>query len=195
MNIYLARHGQNEDNKNGILGGHRDLPLTVLGEEQAKQAARNICDFGLQFAAVYCSPLVRARQTAAILCAEAGLPASIEEPLLIERDFGVMTGRPVSSIKEFCFPDIIETDTGVYFLSPEGAETFPELKNRAQQLLTTLVQKHCSDNILLVTHGDIGKMIYAAYYDLPWQEVLTKFYFGNSEILHLFPRLSSNEPH
>ncbi len=31
LKIYLARHGQNEDNANGILNGHRDLPLTDIG--------------------------------------------------------------------------------------------------------------------------------------------------------------------
>jgi probable phosphoglycerate mutase len=34
MKIYLTRHGQNEDNLNGILNGHRDLPLTDLGRDQ-----------------------------------------------------------------------------------------------------------------------------------------------------------------
>ena len=37
----------------------------------------------------------------------------------------------------------------------------------------------------MVTHGDIGKMIYAAYYNLDWQQVLTMFNFGNAEILLL----------
>jgi len=31
LNIYVARHGQDRDNSNGILNGHRDEPLTELG--------------------------------------------------------------------------------------------------------------------------------------------------------------------
>ena len=42
MKIYLVRHGQNVDNKNGILNGHRDLPLTDLGYEQALNLARHL---------------------------------------------------------------------------------------------------------------------------------------------------------
>lgn len=42
--IYIARHGQNEDNVHGILNGHRDLPLTDLGRQQARQLARHIKD-------------------------------------------------------------------------------------------------------------------------------------------------------
>ena len=33
LKIYIARHGQNEDNANGILNGHRDLPLTDIGRK------------------------------------------------------------------------------------------------------------------------------------------------------------------
>ena len=62
--IYIARHGQNEDNVHGILNGHRDLPLTDLGRQQARQLARHIKDRGLVFDAVYASPLGRAFETA-----------------------------------------------------------------------------------------------------------------------------------
>ena len=51
--IYIARHGQNEDNVRGILNGHRDLPLTDLGRQQARQLARHIKDRELVFDAVY----------------------------------------------------------------------------------------------------------------------------------------------
>ena len=39
LNIYVARHGQDQDNSNGILNGHRDEPLTELGRQQAKDVA------------------------------------------------------------------------------------------------------------------------------------------------------------
>lgn len=40
--IFIARHGQNEDNVNGILNGHRDLPLTELGRQQARELGEGI---------------------------------------------------------------------------------------------------------------------------------------------------------
>jgi len=196
MNIYLARHGQNEDNVNGILNGHRDLPLTDLGREQAREAGKLICEKGLRFDAVYVSPLVRAFETAQIIAEVASTPAPVVHPLLIERNFGVMSGQPVDSIKTQCTPDIIETDTITYFLSPEGAETFPELIARARVLLTELASRHVEDaTILLVGHGDMGKMIYAAYYNLLWEQVLTQFHFGNSELLLLSPDSSAEDAH
>ncbi len=68
LKIYLARHGQNEDNANGILNGHRDLPLTKIGEAQAIEVAEKIKDAQLVFDHVLCSPLSRAKRTAEIVC-------------------------------------------------------------------------------------------------------------------------------
>lgn len=195
MIIYLARHGQNEDNVQGVLNGHRDLPLTDIGRAQAKEAGRNCLEHTLHFDVILCSPLVRARETAEIIAGVVGVPEPAVHPLLIERDFGIMTGKNVSDVKELCAPDIIETDTVTYFLSPDGAETFPVLLKRAQTLLKELEEKYSSKTLLLVTHGDIGKMLYAAYYELPWEVVLTQFHFGNSELLKLSPESTPEETH
>ncbi len=96
-----------------------------------------------------------------------------------------MTGMPILRIEELCAPGIIKTDTVTYFLSPEGAETFPDLLERADNLLSKLQSAHPEGKILLVSHGDFGKMLYARFYDLPWKQVLTDFHFGNSEVLYL----------
>lgn len=34
--VGVTRHGQDEDNVRGILNGHRNLPLTDLGRQQAQ---------------------------------------------------------------------------------------------------------------------------------------------------------------
>ena len=56
---------------------------------------------------------------------------------------------------------------------------------RAKQALTYIQDKHKKGNILITTHGDFGKMLYAAYYELDRKDVLMKFHFGNSEVLLL----------
>ena len=125
---------------------------------------------------------------------------------LIERDFGIMTGQATSSIVEKCGKDhILATEHINYFLDPKGAETFPDLISRAKRLLVRLQEIAIAEvdvladssevaatisaatkrSILLVTHGDFGKMIYAAYYNLQWEDVLRQFHFGNSEVLLL----------
>lgn len=190
------RHGQNEDNANGILNGHRDLPLTPIGEGQAHEIARGIKLSGITFKAVYTTPLFRGQKTAEIVCEELGLPAPIILDLLIERDFGTMAGKPTRDIEKLCSPDIIKTDTVTYFLSPPGAETFPDLFDRAGRALDWVRQRHQPDEpILLSTHGDLGKMAYGFHYGIPWLEMLTKFHFGNCELLLLSEDANPNESH
>lgn len=195
MNIYVVRHGQNEDNAEGLLNGLRDRPLTAIGVAQANEAAENIAATGIVFDEVYTSPLVRAKKTAEIIVARLGLPAPKVLDDLIERDFGVMTGVPQSEIAARCSPDIIETPTVTYFLSPEDGETFPQLIARSQRLLAQLSAEHDIKNVLLVTHSDTGKMLYAAYYGLPWKDVLKQFHFGNSEMLKLSQDSPASETH
>lgn len=195
LKIYLARHGQNEDNANGILNGHRDLPLTDIGEGQALELAQKIKDVGLVFDVVLSSPLKRALRTAEIISNINEFTAPIALDVLIERDFGVMSGLEQSQIETLCAPDIIKTEAVTYFLNPDGAETFPDLLERAGRLLEAVTNEYQDGSILLVTHGDFGKMVYAKYYDLDWKDVLTLFHFGNSELLVLSPDTDAGEAH
>lgn len=183
--IYLVRHGQDLDNASGILNGRRDQPLTTIGIGQARQLAERIRKAGLSFSRVLSSPLQRALATAELITASLQMnpPEVLEQ--LIERDFGIMSGKKAIEIESLCSPDVIRTATITYFLHPEGAESFPELLARAGKLLQSLTETYRDETLLLVTHGDMGKMLYAAFYHLSWQEVLTSFHFGNSELLVL----------
>lgn len=195
LKIYLTRHGQNVDNVAGILNGQRDGPLTAKGLEQAAEIAQKIKEVGLVFDAVYSSPLSRAFVTAQIISQSISAPEPQKEPLLIERDFGVMTGKKISDIEKLCAPDIIKAEVITYFLSPKGAETFPDLITRAGVLLEKIQAMHKTGNVLLVTHGDIGKMIYAKYYHLDWEKMLTQFHFGNCDLLLLSADSPADESH
>lgn len=195
LNIYICRHGQNEDNANGILNGHRDLPLTDLGIQQAEELADGIKNNSLSFDTVYSSPLKRAKQTAEIISQTTNSPKPQILDDLIERDFGIMSGQRTADIEKLCSPDIMKTSTVTYFLKAEGAETFLDMFKRAQGVLDYLDSKHKSGSILLSTHGDFGKMLYGAFYKIDWREILKKFHFGNCELLVLSKDSSSDNTH
>jgi len=180
--IYLVRHGQNEDNSEGILNGHRDRPLTDLGRRQAVEVAQKLRDNGIQV--VYSSPLVRAHETATIIAEQVGLTVQVE-PNLIERDFGALTGQPVASILNLPDEQVLRTEGVNYFLQAEGAEDFPSLYERAMKVLTHVQHAHPDEHVLLVAHGDIGKMIRAAYHGWDWKTGLLTPYFENTGVLEL----------
>lgn len=194
MSLYLVRHGQNQDNRDGILNGHRDLPLTDLGISQAKNLAQHLKNENTNFDFVLSSPLVRAYETAKIITDTLKIDDPIKENLLIERDFGIMTGKNHIEIEKMCSPNILKTNTITYFLGPDRAETFPDLLLRARKLLDKLEKDYPKDReILLVGHGDFGKMIYACFYGLDWKDVLRNFHFGNSEMIVLDKTLHESD--
>lgn len=193
--IYLVRHGQDEDNERWILNWHRDRPLTKIGLEQANQIALKIKYSNIIFDKILSSPLQRAYKTAKIIANIIENYNIEKNNLLIERNFGVMTGKLVEEIYNECFPDILETEKITYFLSPDGAETFPQLIDRANNLLNLIKTEYNWKTLLLVTHWDFGKMIYAAYYKLDWQQVLKMFHFWNSEMLLLSEKSAPEDSH
>ncbi len=62
MKLYLVRHGASTGNTPGNLLGHSDHPLTKAGASQARAVAARLAPLGPM--PVYCSDLVRARETA-----------------------------------------------------------------------------------------------------------------------------------
>jgi broad specificity phosphatase PhoE len=109
---------------------------------------------------------------------------------LIERDLGLLTGKPVLDIPKYA-TKTLQTDGVLYFLELDGAENFPTLYIRAQQVLKEVQQKHSDQSVLLVTHGDMGKMIRAVFNNWGWEEGLKTPYFDNTGILELNSKLSS----
>ncbi|HET9073470.1 MAG TPA: histidine phosphatase family protein [Solirubrobacteraceae bacterium] len=92
--LWLARHGQTDDNLAGdVFQGFRDTPLNATGRDQAAVLARRIQDeLGPGLAGLWCSDLRRARETAEILGAAVGLEPRLE-PRLREGNRGDWEGR------------------------------------------------------------------------------------------------------
>ena len=99
MAIFLTRHSQDYDNKHKILNGHRDTKLTNLGRWQARQKAYALRKENIQI--IYSSPLKRAHETALIISDILKIKNIILEKDLIERDFGILTGKPICDIVKY----------------------------------------------------------------------------------------------
>ena len=182
--IYLARHGQDEDNAAEILNGRRDTNLTALGRTQAQALAYKIQDLGID--CIYTSPLRRAYDTGRICHEHLGLPrqALRVHPDLIERDFGVLTGQPKKDIPRYS-RELLETRHTLFFLSAPYAEDFSKVRERASRVLAD-IQKLSYTKILLVCHGDVGNMVRAAFYGLSIREALTTYgSFMNCDVFEL----------
>ena len=180
--IFVVRHGQDTDNETGLLNGHRNTNLTELGKKQATEAGEKLRAEKIDL--IYVSPLTRTKQTAEIIAQQLGLPEAEVMPDLIERDFGFFEGKLAADIPKLT-EDMVVSDGINYFLSGDGVETFAKAYQRAQKVLEDVKTKHPDQNVLLVTHGDFGKMLRAAYYGWTWEEGIMTPYYANTEVLKL----------
>src|SRR5437870_9097870 len=93
--IYLARHGETAWTVSGQHTGLTDIPLTERGERNARRLGERLK--GLTFAAVFTSPLQRARRT----CELAGFgTAAAADPDLVEWNYGDYEGRRTADIRK-----------------------------------------------------------------------------------------------
>jgi NAD+ kinase len=171
--LFLVRHGESEGNvalnaaKQGDLSFLTDefaarttidWRLSALGTRQAATAGEWIRSWmdeqGVEgFDRLYCSPFVRARETAALL----GVPGAEWqlEPLLRERDWGLWEGLPRAEV-EAAFPRSAEQKSHNRFLwRPEGGESTPDMDLRVRDVLATLARELPRRRVLCVTHEDV----------------------------------------
>ncbi len=181
MSIYLVRHGQDEDNAANILNGRRDTPLTVLGVEQAKETASFFA--GKRIIRIYSSPLLRALQTAEIIAKAVGIKDVLIENDLIERDYGVLTGKMRSQIPKYS-TDNVEVDGVVYFLNAPKAETFSATYGRAEKFLSR-IDNFLVGDVVIVAHRDICIMLRAAHCNWGWEKGLANANMENAGVIKL----------
>lgn len=95
--LILVRHGETTGNSSTRLYGLTDIDLSDTGREQMRRCGKVLAD--TQFAAVYVSPMKRARESASILLAGRGPAPSVVEDFR-EINFGRWEGWTLDEIAE-----------------------------------------------------------------------------------------------
>ncbi len=143
--IYLIRHAMPDIpiGERWCIGGLTDIPLGKLGRLQAALLpfAPALRDVG----AVFCSTLLRARQTALPLCME---PISV--PGLEEQRMGAWDGLPFTEIMRR-FPKLYAARELDSTLLPDGAEADEAVRDRMQAALRQCLRQSTGD-IAVVSH-------------------------------------------
>jgi broad specificity phosphatase PhoE len=152
--IIVVRHGETEWSRDKRHTGRTDLPLTAEGREQALALIARLS--GLSFAAVFVSPLRRARET----CELAGFAdRAIVDPDLVEWDYGEYEGMTGAEIQERR-PGWTLFRDGVI-----GGETIDDVAARAERVLTRV--RAIDGNVLLFGHGHQLRILTARWLDFP----------------------------
>lgn len=142
--LLLVRHGQSTWNAEHRWQGQADPPLSELGLEQARAAAR-LLD---RVDAVWSSDLERAHHTARILAEPHGL-AVTTDPRMRERAAGPWTGLTRDEI-EARFPGHLAAGR-----RPPGYEPDASLAARALEALRDVARAVGGGTGVVVTHGGL----------------------------------------
>jgi len=162
--VYLIRHGETVDADSKRYKGHIDVPLSENGIKQLERLAEyltQITDYRSQITdikAVYSSGLDRALKSAEIIAKPFGLkPVIIED--LKERSFGAWEGMTFDEIKDK-WPDAFNAwaENPLKFSPMEGENTL-EVKERAMKVFNNIINKHKDEEIAIVSHGGITRVI------------------------------------
>jgi broad specificity phosphatase PhoE len=157
--IILVRHGQTAWNAGAgeeRFRGRTDLPLDRLGEAQAQAVADRLGSAPV--AAVYASPLLRTRQTAAPLAKRLDLPVQPHDDLL-DINYGRFQGLTQSQASK-TNPELYaqwrSTPSQVQF---PGGEGLADVQARLLALLQEVAIRHRSQSVLLVGHQIVNKVL------------------------------------
>jgi probable phosphoglycerate mutase len=148
--VVLVRHGLTPTTGVVLPGRARGLHLADEGRRQAEAAARHIAALR-RVAAVYSSPLERARETATPIARARALPLRIERDLA-DLDVGAWTGLRLSRLRrKHEWTTVQRHPSGFRF---PGGESFLEMQARVTAALERLVALHRGATIVAVSHAD-----------------------------------------
>ena len=160
MTLLLLRHGESEGNVQRRIQGWAEYELTALGREQAGAAGHHLV--GYAAAALYSSPLPRARGTAEIVGAHTGLEV-VDLPDLREYGFGEAEGLLWEEAqRRFGLVGRAWGSGGV-----PGEEGMPAFRERVARQIEELAQRHAEDVAIAVIHGGVLGAFAARLMGLP----------------------------
>jgi broad specificity phosphatase PhoE len=164
MLLYLARHAQTASSAVDSFNGRRELALTERGREQARKLGERLR--GIEWAAVYRSPLGRTLETAALV---APGREAVALPGLVEIDYGEWEGL---SAREARARDPARYDAWIAdpaAVAPPGGETAAEVAERARAALEQIRSRHQGSPhpVLAVSHKATLRILGAALLGAP----------------------------
>ena len=163
------RHGQTAANKQHVLQGRRNIPLSEEGVQQAQTAKAELDEVRIVFDRVCASPLERAMQTAEI-CGGVERSQIEEVPDIIEYDFGPLEGKRVEDLGENMRNFFMDPEA---YVAPEGAETYDSLFERVGAYLKRMEQENPDEKILVVCHGGTLHVMYQLLAGGPMKDMWT----------------------
>jgi broad specificity phosphatase PhoE len=151
--IVLARHGRTEWHHGNRYTGSTDLPIDEVGVRQAQQ----LKDWAIDYApdALWCSPMLRARQTVEPTARALGLEPRLDARLR-EVDFGSAEGKMLSELP----PAVAKA----FQLDPvrdhfPGGEAPGDAADRVHEVFQEIGRQNEGRKVLVVAHNTLIRLL------------------------------------
>jgi probable phosphoglycerate mutase len=162
--LILVRHGATAHNVENRFSGVNALPLSEIGEQQAKQLADRLARFSA-VRLVASSPLPRARQTADAIADRLGLAVVVVDGFT-ELDFGAWDGLTYDEVARQWPDELLQWSTRPDVASP-GGESIAELTRRVRRARDGVVSGIPDGRAVVVTHVTPIKALLRIALDAP----------------------------
>ena len=150
MNLYIIRHGVTVWNEKRRTQGRVHNKLSKRGIELSEAVARQLRDISFDY--IFCSPLLRAVQTANIINKYHNKKI-IKDERLTDIDQGYFTGKYFDKLTQEEL--IIKKSRAKSY----GMESLVELFERVSNFFNFIKELYKKENILIVTHSGVAKFI------------------------------------
>ncbi|MDT9594467.1 histidine phosphatase family protein [Nocardioides zeae] len=157
MALLLVRHGETEWSRSGRHTSVTDLPLTSVGEDQARALASRLADYDPVLTLV--SPRHRARRTAEL----AGARDARVDERLVEWAYGDAEGRTTLEVRE-------DVPGWTVWNGPvPGGEEAADVGRRCDDLLASVTElvDVAEHDVLLIAHAHVLRVLAARWLGLP----------------------------
>ena len=154
--IFLVRHGRTVMNAEVRFRGRLEVPLDGVGRAEALSVARQLRSAGL--AAVYTSPLTRAREVAMAIAAASDLETFADADGLTNLDYGAWEGLTKDECAERD-PEHFRTyaDDPERAACPDG-ESLAAAADRMVAALSEIGARHRGRSVAAVSHGAMVRL-------------------------------------
>jgi broad specificity phosphatase PhoE len=147
--LYFVRHGETQASRTGGYCGVLDVDLTPEGHQMAEDFAAAYKS--LPWAAVFCSPLHRAIDTAGPLCRAVGLEMHLRDGLR-EIAYGQWEGRTREQINREFHDEYVSWLADPGWNAPTGGEKGVDIARRSSMVLDEIERTYPAGNVLVVSH-------------------------------------------
>jgi broad specificity phosphatase PhoE len=184
--VHLIRHGHSQANMDQLVCGQLDSPLSKQGVLEIKQASASLDIKKLTHLPCFCSPLIRARDTANLL----GFENIIIRDNLMETNTGDYSEKRFSEVTKIN-PEFDHFMTNLDAIYPKGEST-RNMLDRVWYFFLNDPDVQKLDEIVIVAHGGplnsiVGNLLGASFKNFP------SFAFENNKITTLVKSSEKSE--